>query len=71
MLFQTLLYAIDLSIKVKHEENKIFIDATFNFRWGVSAHVSADDKDFEAAVNKLMDTLDQKVKKEKDKVQQR
>ncbi|MCR4790539.1 MAG: HPF/RaiA family ribosome-associated protein [Treponemataceae bacterium] len=61
----------DLLIKVKHDEKKIYIDATMNFRWGVSAHVSADDFDFEAAVNKLMDTLDQKVKKEKDKVQQR
>ena len=59
---------IDLSLKIK-EEKKFFFDCTLNFRWGTSAHVSADDFDFAAGVNKLMDVLDQKVKKEKDKIQ--
>jgi len=39
------------------------------FKWGTNAHVSADDFDFAAGLNKLMDVLDQKIKKEKDKVQ--
>ncbi|MGP1587529.1 MAG: HPF/RaiA family ribosome-associated protein [Treponemataceae bacterium] len=60
---------IDLNLKVKHEDKKIFVDSTVNFRWGISAHCSANDFEFEAAVNKLMDTLDQKIKKEKDKIQ--
>ena len=59
---------IDLSLKIKQEKKFIF-ECTLNFRWGTSAHVSADDFDFAAGVNKLMDTLDQKVKKEKDKIQ--
>ncbi len=61
---------IDLTLKIK-EEKKFFFECTINFRWGASAHVSADDFDFAAGVNKLMDVLDQKVKKEKDKIQGR
>ncbi len=50
-------------------DKKFFLDCTVNFRWGGNAHVSADDYDFNAGVNKLMDVLDQKVRKEKDKIQ--
>jgi len=42
-----------------------------NFRWGGNAHVSSEDFDFAAGVNKLMDVLDQKIKKEKDKIQEK
>lgn len=59
---------IDLAFKVK-EDKKFIFDTTFNFRWGTSCHVSADDFDFAAGLNKLMDVLDQKIKKEKDKIQ--
>ena len=61
---------VDLLFRVKENKKYIF-DATVNFRWGVSAHVSADDYEFAAGLNKLMDILDQKVKKEKDKIQQK
>ena len=57
-----------LSVKL---DKKFLAEATVNFRWGGTAHVSADDYDFSACVNKLMDVLDQKVKKEKDKIQER
>ena len=59
---------VDLLMKIKHD--KIFtVETTVNFRWGAQAHVSGEDADFAAAVNKMMDVLDNKVKKEKDKVQ--
>jgi|SRR5574344_836230 putative sigma-54 modulation protein len=58
----------DLAIRVKHDKAYDF-DATFNFRWGVNGHVTSEDFDFAAGLNKLMDVLDQKIKKEKDKVQ--
>lgn len=61
---------VDLIVKVKHEKAYAF-DATANFRWGAQAHVSAEDFDFAAALNKMMDTLDVKVKKEKDRVQEK
>ncbi|MCM1322313.1 MAG: HPF/RaiA family ribosome-associated protein [Bacteroides sp.] len=61
---------VDLLLKIKEDKKYIF-DATVNFRWGASAHVSADEYDFAAALNKLMDMLDLKIKKEKDKIQQK
>ena len=67
-------YAVDLiqscAIKVK-EDKKYYFDATVNFRWGTAAHVEADDYDFAASLNKLMDMLDLKIKKEKDKIQEK
>ena len=59
---------IDFLLKVK-EDKKFIFDCTVNFRWGAVAHVAAEDYDFVAALNKMMDMLDQKVKKEKDKIQ--
>lgn len=61
---------VDLILRVK-EDKKYYFDATANFRWGANAHVTSDDYDFAAGLNKLMDVLDQKVKKEKDKIQEK
>ena len=61
---------VDLLIKVKQDKAYIF-DTTINFKWGTSAHVSGEDFDFGAALNKMMDVLDNKIKKEKDKIQQK
>lgn len=61
---------VDLMLKVK-EDRKFIFDCTVNFRWGATAHVTSEDYDFAAGLNKLMDVLDQKVKKEKDKVQEK
>lgn len=61
---------VDLLVRVK-DDKKIIFDVTANFRWGASAHVSADDYDFAAALNRTMDILDTKVKKEKDKIQKK
>lgn len=59
---------VDLLLKIKFDKEFSF-DTTVNFKWGTSAHVSEKDRDFAAALNKMMDILDNKVKKEKDKVQ--
>ena len=61
---------VDLALRVK-EDKKFYFEATMNFRWGAQGHVAADDFDFAAGLNKLMDVLDQKVKKEKDKIQEK
>ena len=52
----------------KFERIKFTYECTVNFKGG-TAHVSTEDYDFKAGVNKLMDVLDQKVRKEKDKIQ--
>ena len=61
---------IDLILRVKRDK-AYFFDCTVNFRWGAQGHVTSDDYDFAAGLNKLMDVLDNKIKKEKDKVQEK
>ena len=61
---------VTLTMKVKHDKEFIF-DTTVNFRWGTQAHVKSNDFDFGAALNKTMDLLDNKIIKEKDKVQEK
>ena len=61
---------VDLIIHVK-EDKKFFFETTVNFRWGGNAHVTGDDFDFAAALNKMMDVLDVTVTKAKDKVQEK
>ena len=61
---------VDLLMKIKHDKTYVF-DTTVNFKWGTQAHVTGEDFDFGAALNKMMDVLDNKIKKEKDKVQKK
>jgi putative sigma-54 modulation protein len=60
---------VDLTMRVKHDKAYSF-DVTVNFRWGTQGHVTSDDFDFAAGLNKLMDILDTKIRKEKDKIQE-
>ncbi len=60
----------DALLNIKFDK-KFAYECTVNFRWGGSAHVSAEDFDFGAGMNHLMDVLDQKVRKEKDKIQEK
>jgi len=46
------------------------LEATANFRWGVKAHVAERDFDLNAGIDKLVDKLEQKISKEKEKVQE-
>ena len=61
---------VDLIMKIKQDKAYVF-DTTVNFKWGTQTHVTGEDFDFGAALNKMMDVLDNKIKKEKDKVQKK
>ncbi|MDR2500200.1 MAG: ribosome-associated translation inhibitor RaiA [Treponema sp.] len=43
-------------------------EATVNFRWGVAIHVKENDFELNPAIDKLMDKLEAKITKEKEKV---
>ena len=60
---------VDILCSIKFDK-KFTYECTVNFKGG-AAHVSAEEYDFNAGVNKLMDVLDQKVRKEKDKIQEK
>ncbi|WP_238579897.1 HPF/RaiA family ribosome-associated protein [Treponema endosymbiont of Eucomonympha sp.] len=61
---------VDLTLCIKRDKKFVF-ECTLNFRWGASAHIENDDYDFAAGLSKLLDVLDQKVKKENDKMQEK
>ena len=53
-------------------KNKDFsAEVTVNFRWGVSIHLKENDFELIPAIDKLMDKLDTKIAKEKEKVKEK
>ena len=46
-------------------------EATVNFRWGVSIHVKENDFELAPAIDKMMDKLEIKITKEKEKVKEK
>ena len=61
---------VDLIIAIKKEKN-FEADATVNFRWGVSIHVRETDFELTKAIDKMMDKLEAKIIKEKEKVKEK
>ncbi|MDR2072237.1 MAG: ribosome-associated translation inhibitor RaiA [Spirochaetaceae bacterium] len=61
---------VDLLITLTKDKD-FSAEATVNFRWGVSVHIKEQDFDLNPAVDKLMDKLEQKITKEKEKVKEK
>ena len=61
---------VDLLITLT--KNKDFsAEATVNFRWGVSIHVEESDFELNPAIDKMMNKLETKITKEKEKVKEK
>jgi len=61
---------VDLIITIKKEKD-FDAEATVNFRWGVSIHVKEADFDIIKAIDQMMDKLENKITKEKEKVKEK
>jgi putative sigma-54 modulation protein len=61
---------IDLLITLTHDK-EFAAEATVNFRWGVSIHVKETDFDLHPSIDKMLDKLDAKIVKEKEKMEER
>jgi len=61
---------VDMIITIKKDKD-FNAEATVNFRWGVSIHVSEDDFDLTKAIDKMIDKLEAKIIKEKEKVKEK
>ena len=61
---------VDLLITIKKEKD-YDAEATVNFRWGVSVHVKEEDFDLTKAIDKMIDKLEAKITKEKEKVKEK
>jgi putative sigma-54 modulation protein len=61
---------VDLLITLTKDKD-FEAEATVNFRWGVSIHVKERDFELHPAIDKMMDKLDAKITKEKEKVKEK
>jgi len=67
-------YAKDMIVDlifVLTKDKDFKLEATVNFRWGLQAHLEERDFDVNPCIDKLIDRLEQKISKEKEKVQER
>jgi len=62
-------HIVDLLITLSKGTNDWKAEAKANFRWGVVAYLEEVDFNLHEAIEKLIDRLDQKIAKEKQKVQ--
>ena len=62
---------VDLIFVFTKEAKNYKIEATVNFRWGIRAHVEEQSFDIASGIDKLIDKLEQKITKEKEKVQEK
>jgi putative sigma-54 modulation protein len=53
------------------KDKEFSAEVTVNFRWGVSIHQKETDAELTPAIDKLMDKLDAKISKEKEKVKEK
>jgi len=67
-------FAKDLLVDVKFtftkEKNRFFLEAKIHFRWGKSHVIKEKSYDLHEGLNSLLDSVEAKVKKEKDKVKE-
>ncbi len=61
---------IDLVLTLTKEKRSFKIEANIHFRWGASAHLSADSYDVFEAIDSLAEKLENKVIREKEKIQE-
>jgi putative sigma-54 modulation protein len=62
---------VDLLVTLTKDNKDFSAEATVNFRWGVSIHVKEHDFDLNPAIDKMMDKLETKITKEKEKVKEK
>jgi putative sigma-54 modulation protein len=61
---------VDLLITIKKEKD-FNVEATVNFRWGVSVHVAEEDFELTKAIDNMIDKLEAKITKEKEKMKEK
>jgi putative sigma-54 modulation protein len=71
---ERLAYAKDLVVDLlfTFTKGKDFkAECTVNFRWGSQAHLVDEDFDLTAAIDKLVDKVEHKISKEKERIQEK
>ena len=61
---------IDLPFTFTKEKSNYESEATIHFRWGSSAHISVSSFDIFEGINSMIDKIENKVTREKEKIQE-
>ena len=61
---------VDLIITIKKEKDFVS-ESSVNFRWGISIHVKEKDFELTRSIDKMIDKLEAKITKEKEKVKEK
>ncbi len=64
-------YIVSLDFTITKEKNEYVLEAKLRLRWGVSSVVKTNSFDLYEGLERLFDKLDNKVRKEKDKIKDR
>lgn len=62
---------VDLLFTITLEKQRYKIEVTVNFRWGYSSHIKVTGFDLIKGIDLLFDKLDNKIHKEKEKIQEK
>ena len=62
---------VDLLFTLTKERRDFKCEVNINFRWGLASHIKVRSYDLHEGLDKLIDKIDLKVKKEKSKIQDR
>lgn len=62
---------VDLLFVFTKDSKDFKCEVTINFRWGLQAHLSEHSADVNPGIDILMDRLEQKITKEKGKIQEK
>ena len=60
---------VDLQIIISKEKRRFKIECNINFRWNYATHMKVVSYDLKPGIDKLLDKLDNKILKEKEKIQ--
>ena len=61
---------VDLLFTLTKQKGNNIAESNINFRWGVSTHIKTESYDLHENIDKLFNKIEQKVHKEKEKIQQ-
>jgi putative sigma-54 modulation protein len=62
---------VDLLFVFTKDAKKYNLEVTANFRWGIQAHLEESAFEINPGIDVLIDRLDHKIAKEKQKIQER
>ncbi len=62
---------VDLIFVFTREAKGFKVEATVNFRWGLRAHIEEDSFELTPGIDRMFDRLEQKITKEKEKIQEK